>query len=278
VRRAETKVLAVVALCAIAPMLIFFVSARHRNPLLAPAAVLGGIAIAEGVRRARDRDVRIAGALVVVFAVLLSIESACTAAEEHYWRSASTARALAAQQRIPEAATWLPEAPSNVPPEVLRRVIRAEIARADDLDRFFQLAIALDNAGASRDAERLFAKLIEQGYRPPRTASLVPSVEWYRGRSLVRAGRIAEGRKLMAQPLLDEQVLAVTNPKLLGELYDPFTAELATLEARLDACGRSLACAEPHLAQLRALGQRVPKWWRPAAVAETARARIASLE
>lgn len=89
-RRRELIVLILFALALILLLTIFVVSARQRNVLLAPLAILGGVGVAEIVALARSRieHALLAFGAVLIAAALLGIESAPMREYDSLWRSA----------------------------------------------------------------------------------------------------------------------------------------------------------------------------------------------
>src|SRR5262249_32976888 len=79
--RRERAMLIAYALAAALPLAVFFVTARHRNPLLVPLAILGGCAVATMIK---ERKVLIA-ALVIVAAVVLSLRHPAEEEDEALW-------------------------------------------------------------------------------------------------------------------------------------------------------------------------------------------------
>jgi len=205
-RRRELVPLALFAIALIVLLTIFVVSARQRNVLLAPLAILGGIGVAEIVALARSRieHALLAFGAVLIAAALLGIESAPMREYDHMWRSA----------------LHLPVDPLSPP-------------------HLFDQAIALERAGRWQVADLVLASLGD--YRPRRQSAAVSSVAYYRARAAIATGRSPEAflERAYAEAPGDPHVLALRAAtamdhqaaRLLDELHDPLTRDRALRHA-----------------------------------------------
>ncbi|HEX8169360.1 MAG TPA: hypothetical protein VF824_02335 [Thermoanaerobaculia bacterium] len=295
--RANRRAVIPVALFAVATfvaLVLFNVSARQRNALLAPMAVLGGAGVAQLVAllRARTEQALIAFGAVMILTPLLGIEGAPMRENAYDWstylggvelRSAAfAARARGERVRAVElaaAASLLdPLAPPLVSAPALRRAALAAAATTDSPPRLFDLAIALEKAGAWREADAILATIPR--YHPRRENRAVSSVAYYRARAALHMNL---PRHLIAQ-LLDEAAtqspgdptilalrsLTIDPPAIteLNALHDPFTRDYALAQAQADL-GHPAAARQ----LLVAVATRLPEWRRPAATLREMAAR-----
>ena len=301
-RREAALSVGMLAAAAALPMLVFFVSARHRNPLLIPASILAGLAIDgmwRGFRAGESR--RRAGAALAVAVIgtaLLSIETQRAAADDYLTRAFMAVRSAnaaiaesrqrgdAGQATLAEAyrRTWNPEIAAMPDARVLAAVARNELTRATDTQRLFRIGIALDDAGSQAEARRVLEAVDSEEPQPTR---MLPPPSLYLARSFVRGGQVDEARRWLARArdiapasadvlalaaILDGDRKASTT---LLQVHDPFTATLATCQARLDLC-RSRDCTAAVLRDLQRLHEQLPQWTRPAQVAADEISRITS--
>lgn len=268
-------------------LVVFNVSARQRNAMLAPLAVLGGVAVGGIVRLARERSDRalIAFGALLVFTPALGIEGAPMRENDFGWRSSIRSaelrdRALRAfragdqaeaRKLAAVAAIFNPDRQRAVPPELLRSTALALAAEAELPGVLFDAAVALETAGAWREAEAILRTI--EHYRPLRENSAVSSVAWYRARAALHLG----ARREVVRELLDRaarempgdpHILALRSVTVdpgaaerLDALHDPFTRDFALALAFADAGQRDRADA-----LLASLPERIPEWKRPAAV------------
>lgn len=212
-KRRELVLPALFAAALIVLLTIFVVSARQRNALLVPLAVMGGVGVGEIVVLARRRieHALLAFGAVMIAAALLGIETAPMREYEHMWRSD----------------LGLPVDPSSPP-------------------ALFDRALALARAGRWREADVVLATLDD--YHPLRQSAAVSSVAYYRARAalatgrdatpfLARAAREAPGDPnvlaLRAARAMDHQAA-----RLLDELHDPLTRDRALRHAFDAAAGK----------------------------------------
>ena len=205
-KRRELVPIALFAIALLALLTIFVVSARQRNVLLAPLAILGGIGVAEIVALARSRmeHALLAFGAVLIATALLGIESAPMREYDYMWR-----RAL-----------HLPVDPLSPP-------------------HLFDQAIALERAGRWRDADVVLSLLGE--YRPMRQSAAISSVAYYRARAAIAMGRSPDAflERAYAEAPGDPHVLALRAAtvmdhqaaRLLDELHDPVTRDRALRHA-----------------------------------------------
>jgi hypothetical protein len=230
-----------------ASLLLFNVSTRQRNPLIAPLAILGAVGAARIVRLARERMEHglLAFGAVVIAIPLLGIEGAPMREDAYNWfatlqssalqRAAREARSRGESAR---AATLAGRASIHdtagrplVPPPVLRSVALQLTMRTDEAPQLFDAAIALQKAGAWSDSYRVLEALDD--YEPWREGRAVNSVSYYRARAAMRMGaprdvvRDLLGRAIAEAPG-DPHVLAMRGDEvLLRELHDPLTVAAA---------------------------------------------------
>jgi hypothetical protein len=279
--------LMLLAIAAAAPMMLFFVTARHRNPLLISISILGGIAavkICSGLRGQRRTRGLVALGTGAMVAALLSIETKRARADEYdvrsgiemraYLRASAEARrggdlpgAILLQAR---ARTVVPDSTLIVPRKMLERAAMAELVGVDDSQRLFRIAISLDDAGSIVEARRLFEAV--HGVEPLPTRALPPPA-WHLARSFAREHELGQARRWLAAARdltpLDPDVLAlaavmerdVAADEAMIRLYDPFTATLARNEAAYLLC-RNDACRGSLDQELTELNRALPLWKR----------------
>ena len=237
--RRETKWVAIYAVAAAMPLAVFFVTARHRNPLLVPLAILGGCAIAALIERRR----MVVAAMVIVAAVVLSLRHPAIDEDEALWTATFAVNQLMPAGQIAAAATWLPENVPPVPSAQLRAAAEAALRVDDSPSRRFSVAIALEHAGANAEAERLLRDLQSEGFHPYRRSRGVSSVSYYLARALLVQNRRAEALQLVARARAeapgDADVLALSIAlgskqlaRELDALHDPFTRDRAMVTNR----------------------------------------------
>jgi len=315
--RARLLPIAFFAVSTFAALVLFNVSARQRNALLPPLAVLGGAGVAEIVALARtrpraDRALLAFGAVIIAIP-LLGIEGNPMREYEYDWWSWTRAyglrdaayRARAAGDRVTAArfaATASVLEPGEEPlvsAPTLRSFALADLAANAGSDQHrFDAAVALEKAGAWREADTVLATLDD--YTPRRENRAVSSVAYYRARAALATAP-------SPPPAISPAVLLSTSPALppsrppaetlrrhltraLAESRgDPYVLALAALtlsdsraRAELDALydpftrGTALAAAYQDLgdtprarALLAQVAQRFPEWRRPVALLAT---------
>lgn len=282
--RRELLPIAIFALTTFIALVAFNVSSRQRNALLAPLAVLGGIGAAEIVKLARARSERslLAFAGVMVTVPLLGIEGTPMREDAYNWWSflrageiradAYRLRAQGDQPRAIELAAAASILDTLEPPLVTEPTLaRSALAVASTIEspqRLFDVAIALQKAGAWREAETVLASI--EDYQPRRESRAVSSVAYYRARAAIhlrmprtifaslidKAEREAPGdpfvlalRSLTVDPAARER---------LDAMHDPFTRDLALATAYAD-----LGSSDRATALLAALRRNFPEWQRP---------------
>ena len=263
----------------------FTVTTRQRNPLLAPLAILGGVGVAEMVALVRRKQVEralLAFGAVLIAVPLLGIEGPPMREDAYIWWSAlrgdaTRDAAIAARDRGDKgnaarlaavASVLKPADPPLVSPPTLRAVALDLAQRTTAPERLFDIAIALQKAGAWREAAAVLRLLPD--YEPRRENHAVSSVSYYRARSAIHlaapsavvvemldeAGRDAPG---------DPDVLALRtifgDPRALrtlNELHDPFTRDYALARAYIEV-GEEARAAE----LLAGVRRAMPEWRRP---------------
>jgi multidrug transporter EmrE-like cation transporter len=286
-RRARRDLIpiALFAVATFVALVAFNVSMRQRNALLAPLAVLGGVGVAEIVALARARSERslLAFGAVMIAVPLLGIEGTPMKEDAYNWWSwlrlaEVRSEAFKARERgerarsieLAAAASILDT--TEVPLVSDQTLVRTALAAAEQVqspERLFDVAIALEKAGAWREAEAILSTIAE--YRPRRENRAISSVAYYRARAAAR----------MRAPLLtfrafidqaeretpgDPHVLALRSvtiepPALpiLDSMHDPFTRDYAVALALADIGETARADA-----MLASLEKRFPEWTRPA--------------
>ncbi|HVR39030.1 MAG TPA: hypothetical protein VMU84_08030 [Thermoanaerobaculia bacterium] len=237
--RKKVLLLVLLALSTFVALVMFNVTARQRNALLPPMAVMAGAGAAEIAARARAKDRRAGIALggVLAATLVLSIEGSVQREDRYNWRATFEAEELRraaglARDRVraAELASLASIVDTGAPPTVsmhnLREVALAYAPRTTQPEERFDLAIALVKAGACREADAILATLGD--YHPHRETRAVSSIAYYRARcggDVQQAMREAPG---------DPDVLALAATRgdlhareLLDRLHDPFTRDRA---------------------------------------------------
>ena len=284
---------ALFAAATVLSLVIFNVSARQRNALLAPLAILGGVGVAEIVALARARDERalIAFGAVMILVPLLGIEGSPMTEDAHNWSTAlqsSNARAEAFRARGRGQRAWAVDLATIasildtadqplVSAATLRNKALALAAREESPRRLFDIAIALEKAGAWRDADAILAGITS--YRPRRENRAVSSVAYYRARAALhlRSPEVvfrkfidAAEREAPGDPdVLALRALTVEPASMsdLDAMHDPFTRDFAIAGAALDLGDRATA-----MSLYASIARRMPEWSRPRHALRTASA------
>lgn len=237
-RRSPIAVLLYLVCAAVSPI-VFFVTTRHRLPLLIGLAILGSIGVAALI----ERRAYVAAALIVLAAVVLSVPADLQREDNYLWTATfEVSNAMVRNDRA-TAATWLPESVPPVPPDALRAAATRELGRTTSPARSFSIAIALLRAGDAAAADQILQKLQALAYHPYRRTRAVSSVAYYRARALLQLGRGADARTQAARARADApgdaDVLAMSafaerDPRFareLDHLHDPFTRDWALARA-----------------------------------------------
>ena len=282
--RRELIPIALFSLATFVALIAFNVSSRQRNALLAPLAVLGGIGVAELVALARAKNERallvFAGVMIAV--PLLGIEGTPMREDAYNWwahlragevradayRARERGERLRAIELAAASSILDPVEPPLVSEPTLARTALAVAEQVDSPQRLFDVAIALEKAGAWREAEAVLASI--EDYRPRRENRAVSSVAYYRARAALRlrAPKITVASHLdraEREAGGDPNVLALRSLTIepdarrrLDRLHDPFTRDFALAMAYEDL-------GDPQRgAAIRAdLQKRFPEWQRP---------------
>jgi hypothetical protein len=261
------------AVSTLVALIVFNVSARQRNALLAPLAILGGLGVAEIVALARARDERClyAFAGVMIATPLLGIEGTPMKEDQYNWWAQLRATSMRAEayrtRNVDLAAASILDL---VRPPLVDRgtLIRAALATATQVQspqRLFDVAIALQKAGAWRESEAVLATIDD--YQPRRENRAVSSVAYYRARAAIhmRAPKttvdnlleVAQ-REAPGDPHILALLAVTSRPdsrELLDKLYDPFTRDHALAAALTDLGDTRTANA--LIARLRRV---MPEW------------------
>lgn len=266
-RKRELLLVALFVVATFVSLLVFNVSTRQRNPLIAPLAVLGATGAAAIVRLTRERIERglLAFGAVVIAIPILGIEGAPMREDAYNWWAALQSSVLsraAHEARIDgetaRAATLAARASIYdvagrplVPPPALRGTALELMRRTDEPPQLFDAAITLQKAGAWRESDQLLAAL--GGYQPWREGRAVSSVSYYRARAAMRMGAPREAIDALLDRAIEEapgdpHVLAMRGEEaLLNELHDPLTAQGARRVAAAFAARAEL----PHSKRAR---------------------------
>lgn len=268
----------------VAALVLFNVTARQRNALLAPMAILGGVGaggIARLARRKNDGALMAFGAAVII-TPLLGIEGPPMKENDYVWRATALAGDLRAEARTLQAegrtkaavaaaanASILdPTRPALVPAAVLRAHALEQARAGQRPETRFDAAVALQRTGAWSESEAILAGL--RGYRPLRENRAVSSVDYYRARAAIHRGASVDRvrthlDRAIRQSPGDPHVLALRSvmgdgsaAALLDAMHDPFTRDYALALARADTGDRAGADA-----LLAGLIDRIPEWKRP---------------
>jgi hypothetical protein len=265
-----TAFLTALVLCGILVMTVFYVSARQRNALLPPAAVLAGAgaaAISLRFRSGRRGEAIALGGAVLVVGALLTLPSNAARENRYMWsarfdseellqratRAEDEGRSDEARSLRAFATTFNPDLahPDDAP--LLIGLAREMIDAGAPPQRSFDLARAMLNAGLAEEADAILAMLQSLGYVPVRERSGTGSVSLLRARAAIARGD-AEAARSFAQQALDESpgdplalaLAAATHPSgmaatQLARLHDPFTIRLAYARIAADAGDRERA-------------------------------------
>lgn len=273
VRREAAPLLLYTIASAVAPV-VFFVTARHRNPLVPALAALAAIAVVRLFQAGRRRAIATL-LLIALAAAALSIEGDLQREDRFLWTAFfQTSFLLDSSNRHPAyvaaATTWMPESVPAAPPQLVRQIAVRELATTSSPARMMSIAIALLDAGDAARADQILQHLQEIDYRPFRRTRAVSSVAYYRARALAAAGRANESRQQL-QRALDEapgdaHVLALAavsgvHPDAglkLNRLHDPMTRDyamaLASATAGLPDAARAFASRA---------AEACPRWQKP---------------
>jgi len=269
VSRGDRRIVALACIVAvyIGAMVIFHVTSRQRNALMPAIAVLAGVAITQiDVKRG------VAAALVTV---LLTYNYAPQRENRYFERE--KVLIYYGVIRDPALLTTYPAGIDRdlqiAPAAAVRDVSMHELARADSDARRFDIAHGLFVAGEWQTADTILKALEDDGYRPWRGLSAVPSVAFYRSIVLLHLGRPADSRtellRAQREAPADDSVLALTaialrdreSARRLFTLYDPFTARLAVVRAYM-----VLRRLPEALNAASALTRDLPEWKRAALI------------
>ena len=274
---------------------LFYVTARQRNPLLPPLALLAGLGANALLDLWRSRDRRrlvIASSLLVLAGLATGLDGDAQREDDRGWvaaESALRARArggeawrrgdrAAAVAALAEAETWPTGDVPEAPPDALRAAALAALPGATSVERRFELGLALLWAGDWGLAERTLATVAE--YRPQRGNMVVGSVSYHRARALLHQGRHDEGcaaadaagrEAPAAAEVLELRAACHERSHTAGDaqrlralaalLHDRYTTLLARALASWDLGDE--AAARSLLVEVR---DDFPRWWRPGAM------------
>lgn len=263
--RAPLVPMLIFAASTVAALIVFNVSARQRDALLPPLAILAAIGIVEVFRR-RGPALAIAIASMIAGTLLLGIDGPPQREDAYGWWAAFQADRAAAAGRYTISSVLRTASPSSVDPPTLRAAAMQALAVTPRPEVRFDAAIALEKANAWDEADKVLATL--ETYTPRRENRAVSSIAFYRARAALHLGR--DPRRLLDQAEAeapgDPNVLAARaiagdarSAQRLTLLHDPFTRDYALALARFDAGDRPGAAALT-VRLLRAF----PEWRRPA--------------
>ncbi|HEX7152679.1 MAG TPA: hypothetical protein VF618_14410 [Thermoanaerobaculia bacterium] len=271
------------AAATLAALVLFNVSSRQREALLAPLVILGAVGVAEIVRTKIERALLAFGA-VVIGSMLLGIEGPPMREDAYNWWSSLQASALydaAVKARAsgdpPQAATLAATSsifrtaePPLVSPPTLRAASLQLLQTLDDDDepRRFDVAIALQKAGAWSESNAVLRTL--ESYEPRRENRAVSSVSYYRARAALHLGAPPQviGAFLDAavtEAPGDPHILALRAVRgdaeslaHLNAVHDPFTRDWVLAHAH-----RDLGHEPQARALLQGVATKIPEWSRP---------------
>lgn len=276
------------SVCYLAVLVAFYVSSRQRNAVVPVMAILAGIGVAAIVTslRKHPRGALLRAALVIVLAILLTRPYRWQAENAYQWTAAFNSEAVVAKLREAEREgrnddamrlraidrTWLlgddPHIPS-APKALVAAVAKGELSRADEHQRIFDLALALQYAGDWETSERILAFLHDSGYRPVRQTKAVDSVSYYRALAHLHSGRHETAERFLQMASndapADAYVLALRVVLLddaearrqLSTVHDRFTAEMAIARAYYETGNIHSA-----LGVIRRVTAEMPEWNR----------------
>jgi len=260
--RAPLAPMLLFAIATIAALIVFNVSARQRDALLPPLAILAAVGVAEIVRL-RDAQLWIACGAVVAVTLLLGIDGPPQREDAYAWWGSQQAGLAEAAGRRDVASVLRTASPPAVDARSLRTAAMQAAGAGDELR--FDAAIALEKANAWGEADAVLAMLAD--YTPRRDNRAVSSVAYYRARATRHLGRDPRAflDRAAADAPGDPDVLAAravagdaTSSQRLDLLHDPFTRDYALARAREDAGDRAGA----HALRERLL-RAFPEWRRP---------------
>jgi hypothetical protein len=266
-QRASLVLVLLVMLATIAALIVFNVSARQRDALLPPLAILGAVGIVEIAHRRRTSLVIICVA-VIGGAFLLDVNGPPQWEDDYAWWASFRATDAAAHGVTAVASVMRPADPLTVDPRALRAAAIGALSVTSKPELRFDAALALEKASAWAEADRVLASLTE--YLPRRDNRAVSSVAYYRARAAMHLRH--DPRPLLEQAESDApgdpQVLAAravagdaASGRRLDLLHDPFTRDYALALAQLDVGNRAAA-----LALRDRLLRAIPEWQRPASI------------
>lgn len=193
--RRQLFTLAAIALILMIALTVFVVSARQRNVLLAPLAILAGAGASTIITLARtklERALLLLGATLIATA-LLGIET----------------QPMREYDYLERVALHLPIDPLSAP-------------------ALFDRAIALQRLGRLPESDQLLASISD--YHPYRQTAAVSSVSYYRARATTNPSPFIV--RALAESPGDPHILALANDRAtLERLHDPLTVEEAMQSA-----------------------------------------------
>ena len=197
---------AMALLAAMAPMVVFYVTARQRNAAIPAVAILAGCAVAAMIRL-RTRCAAMGAVAVLAGGSLLSIDSHGAVEDQHIWERADrrtfAVERLRASSDAQTREAWLAvaqasglERPVPSPGALLR--ISADAVRGNASEPvLFDIAVALERAHLWRDAEMLLSHLAGVEYRPERRNYATNSIHYHLARCRARQGDRETGELLL---------------------------------------------------------------------------------
>ena len=231
--RTRLAPVALVLLCTMAPMVVFYVTARQRNAAIPAAAVLAGCAVSAALR---DRRAALAVAAALVAGALLTVETRAATEDRHQWRPYTREAMLFDEAlRLERAHEWgkaerillyladagyQPERRTRTPSSISYHLARVRLRQQRPGD----LALLLERARAEAPGDSDVLAL---------SAAVAPA----------------------GAAIFDEEAAL---------LHDPFTIELSRVRALIDTGRRPDA-----FARTSALLRRMPEWRRPAEIFRT---------
>jgi len=227
------------AMCAAVSPIAFFVTARHRNPLLIALAILGGAGLSTLIKR----RALLPAILIILAAIALSIPGDLQREDDYLWTATFAVSDAMTHNAHALAATWLPENVPPTAPDVLHQVALEQLSKTTSPPRSFSIAIALLDANDPTTANLVLQRLQSLHYRPFRRTRAVSSVAYYRAKALIKLHNPFEAQAQLARARDeapgDADILALSafldrNPQhayQLDRLHDPFTRDWALARA-----------------------------------------------
>lgn len=288
---ASTRLPLLFVLAGAATLVLFYVTARQRNALIAPTAVLAGCgvaALAEMWTTTPPRKRFVAIAVAVATAMLLTPSTSVTRADEWGWQSGELATRFTMDARtvsnpdirlqsMANAFVARPDLFTTLPAAAVSNAATQALQSSDSLDLWFNAAVAFSAVGEWQRSLTVIESLQKVEYQPVQENRLPSSLSYFEARARLhlgdRAGAIEAIRRAEEEQPGGAEILALhraIEPQRGAELdrellalHDPFTARYATAQADVDA-----GEVDEARTTLRSLRAQFPQWHRPAILLE----------